>query len=224
MVPVDPLNPAAGYEFRSPDEFVVVGPTESFQTNRTETDHINATVTGILDADALPAPAGPNTTRYYLVVNTPPLLTSFPVSLLGRQIVFADDTLTVANQGAARIITNYGGNFVVVDRNNPEVDNGGVAQLTPQVGTLQALRRQAGFGGRVQRGLRPPTSSSLPTPDFVPSPAQARLDEGNVDVNWPAAGAARHRLGRAGAHRHQPPDPRPVRGGPPPHQRVRLRS
>jgi hypothetical protein len=186
MVPVDPLNPAAGYEFRSPDEFVVVGPTESFQTNRTETDHVSATVAAVLDADSPQTPVGPSTTRYLLLVSTPPLLTSYPVSLLGRQIVFADDTLTLANQGAARLITNYGGNFVAIDRDDPAVSNGDVAELDPpQVGDVFQL-----YVGR--QGSEDVSTTSIPAvdvvvdpppPDFVPSPAQAQQDEGTVDVS-----------------------------------------
>jgi|WetSurMetagenome_2_1015567.scaffolds.fasta_scaffold06777_6 hypothetical protein len=133
-VPVDPLDPAAGKRFVSPAEFVVVGPAESFQTNASEVVLVTVTVAAVYDADNLYNPPGPSTTRYMLVT-VPPSLTSYPVSLLGRDLEFAEDTATVANRGAVRPITNYSGNFVVVDRDDPNVANGTVAQLaTPAAG------------------------------------------------------------------------------------------
>jgi hypothetical protein len=135
MQPVDPGDLAAGYAFVAPADFIVVGPAESFQTNASEEDERLVVVSQVLDADRLPAPAGPATTRFYLVVVTPPALTALPVSLLGREIVFADDCPTIANRGAARIITGYGANFVVVDRSDPFVANGDVPELdVPQAG------------------------------------------------------------------------------------------
>lgn len=133
-VPVDPLDPAAGKKFVSPAEFVVVGPAESFQTNASEAVLVTVTVSFVYDADDLYNPPGPNTTRYMLVTD-PPSLTSYPVSLLGRDLEFAEDTTTAANRGAVRTITNYAGNFVVVDKADPDVANGTVPQLaTPVAG------------------------------------------------------------------------------------------
>lgn len=133
-VPVDPLDPAAGKRFVTPAEFVVVGPAESFQTNASEAVLVAVTVTAVYDADSLYDPPGPSTTRYMLVT-APPSLTSYPVSLLGRDLAFAEDTTTAANRGAVRPITSYAGNFVVVDRNDPDEANGTVPQLsTPAVG------------------------------------------------------------------------------------------
>jgi hypothetical protein len=191
MVPVDPLDPAAGYQFRSPDEFVVVGPTTSFQTNRTETDQITATVSAVLDADLLPTPAGPNTTRYYLQVTTPPLLTSFPVTLLGRQLVFADDTLTAANQGAARIVTGYGGNYVVIDRDDSTVNNGDVDVLDlPIAGDTFVL--QVGRQGSEDVSTTGDPAVDVfvlpPPPDFVPSPSQDLWHQGDVFVDASPSG------------------------------------
>jgi len=54
------------------------------------------------------------TTRYKLYV-TPTSLTSFGISMLGRQIVFDDSILTVDNEGAARLITGYASNWIVID-------------------------------------------------------------------------------------------------------------
>ena len=129
MVPVDPGNPAAGSVFRGPADYIVVGPAESFQTNTVDDDIVTAEVAAVLDADNLPALAGPSTTRYYVIVATPPLLTSYPVSLLGRQVVFAGD-VTAADEGASRFIQNYGGNFLVINRDDPSTSNGNVPTMT----------------------------------------------------------------------------------------------
>jgi hypothetical protein len=183
MVPVDPANPAAGSLFQGPAEFTVVDAALSVQTNPSEQTTILCEVAAVRDADTFGAP-GPNTTRYLLVVATPPLLTSYPVSLLGRQIVFADDTLTAADQGAARFITGYASNYVVVNRDDNTVDDGTVPTLTaPQVGDT--------FWVDVQRqGSEDVSSTSFPEidvyidpppPPFVASPAQ---DQGlEIDVN-----------------------------------------
>jgi len=129
MIPADPGNPAAGSVFRGPADFIVVGPAESFQTNVVGEDIVEVTVTIVLDADHLPSAAGPTTTRYYLVVATPPSLTSYPVSLLGRQVVFNGD-VTLPDEGAARPIQNYGANFVVVARDDSTPSNGNVPTMT----------------------------------------------------------------------------------------------
>src|SRR5512143_344786 len=73
MRPVDPGNPAAGFEFVSPAEFVVTGGAESIQTNTTSQDLVTITVAAVFDADNLYNAPGPNTARYYLRLATPPL-------------------------------------------------------------------------------------------------------------------------------------------------------
>lgn len=191
MVPAEPGNPAAGYLFRSPDEFVVVGPAQSFQTNRAETDRVNVTVAAALDADDLPNPAGATTLRYLLLVTTPPLLTSYAVSLLGRQIVFADDTLTAGDQGAARIITGYGGNYVVIDRDDAEPGNGDVETMDPPAaGDVFAI--YVGREASEDVSTTGPAAADVfvlpPPPDFVQNPAQALQDLGDVFVDQPPTG------------------------------------
>jgi hypothetical protein len=184
MVPIDPSDPAAGTMFLTPADFIVVGPAESFQTNTTEVDLVTVTIVAVLDADSLPNPATVNTTRYYLVT-APPTLTSYPVSMLGRQLTFATDTLTVTDQGAARLITSYGGNFVVVNRDDPTPSNGDVPTLAvPQVGdTFQLdVNRQGSeqvntVGGTVDVFVLPPP------PPFTPSFAPPMQDDGNFDVS-----------------------------------------
>jgi len=177
---VDPADHAKGKTFVEPSDFTVVGPAESFQTNLVEDEIVTVTVTIVLDADNLPHPPSPSTTRYYLVTS-PPRLTSYPVSLLGRQITFSDDTLTAADQGASRSIQNYGSSFVVINRDDTTVNNGDVPTLTtPQSGdTFEvAVNRQGSEqvnteGGTVDVFISPPP------PNFVPAaapPAAATVD------------------------------------------------
>ena len=79
------------------------------------------------------------TTRYRLFV-APTDLASFGISMLGRQIVFDDVILTVANEGAARLITGYAWNWIVINRNDPDDL---VANLSnPQVGDIFSLDTQ----------------------------------------------------------------------------------
>ena len=186
MVPVDPLDLSKGFDFRSPAEFIVAGPTISIQTNRAENTEVLATVLAALDADHLPSAAGPTTTRYYLLVGVPQPLTSFGVSLQGRQVIFADDTLTAADQGAARLITGYGANYVVVNRDDPTVDNGGVQQLTtPQLGDVFAVETYRQGSEDVDSTELPSVDVVVapPPPAFVPFPGQADQGRGNVDVS-----------------------------------------
>ncbi len=182
MQPVTPGNPADGFNFVGPADFVVVGPAESFQTNAV--DEIDTfTITNVLDADTLGAPT-PSTTRYYLVLATPPALTSFPVSMLGRQITFSADTLTAADQGASRLIQNYGANFITIARDDTTASNGDVPSLTtPQVGdTFElAVNRQGSEqvnteGGTVDVFILPPPVEGIAP---VTSPENFL---GNVDV------------------------------------------
>ena len=116
-----------------PDEFLVVGPNQSVQTNNSKDTTTLCTITGVYDADSLYNAANGGTIRYLLTV-APPSLTSYPISVLGRQITFADDTTTAADQGANRIITGFGGNYVVIDQSDSDLtDDGGVPTLTPPV-------------------------------------------------------------------------------------------
>lgn len=61
-------------------------------------------------------PPSTPTTRYKLFVSPQDLL-SFGLSMLGREIVFSDTTLTVLNQGASRFIGFFGNNYVVINKN-----------------------------------------------------------------------------------------------------------
>jgi hypothetical protein len=160
-------------------EFTVVGPVESFQTNATTQDQVTLTVTGVFDADHLPSAPSASTTRYYLSVLVPPLLTSYPVSLLGRQVVFTSGV----DQDAARFITGYGASFVVVDRDDPTDDSGGVPTLdAPSPGdtlTLDVARRgseQVNTAGETVNVVVSP-----PPPVNVPMPSQGILGGGTTN-------------------------------------------
>jgi hypothetical protein len=173
----DPSNHSLGMVFVEPADFIVVGPADSFQTNTTEVDEITLTVAAVYDADNLfHAPSG-STTRYYLVVGLP-ALTSYPVSMLGRQVVFADDTLTTADAGAARFITGYGTNFLVINRNDPSESNGNVPTLTdPQVGDTMSLDVNRLASEQVN-------TTALPTVDVIVAPPP------QVNVPFPAQAIA----------------------------------
>jgi hypothetical protein len=183
---VDPLNPAAGRRFVSPADFIVTGPAESFQTNNTEATTVGFTVTSVLDANTYAAPTSA-TTRYMLVVNPPnPVLTAFPVTMLGRQVVFADDTLTAGDQGAARIITGFGANFVVVNQADDSVSNGDVPVLAqPQAGDTFTIDTQRQGSEQVNTTSSPTVDVIIlpPPPTFVPNPAQSQGSLGTLNVS-----------------------------------------
>ena len=100
----------------NPAEFTVAGSDLSIQTNQTSATVQDYTIVAVLDAGTGLAPAS-TTTSYKLIV-TPASLASFGISMLGRQIVFDDSILTVANEGASRIVTGYGSNWIAIDRSD----------------------------------------------------------------------------------------------------------
>lgn len=180
---VDPMNPAAGKRFVPPAEFVVVGPATSFQTNKATATTVLCTITAVYDADNLWNVPSANTTRYLLVVAPPPL-TGYPISILGRQIIFADDTTTAGDQGAARFITGYSTNYVVIDKNDP------LDQLVPSLDEpvigdtfLLDIERQ----GSEEVNDRGPVTVDVvilpPPPLFVPDPNQALLNQGDQNIS-----------------------------------------
>lgn len=181
MQPVDPANLAMGYKFVPPAEHVVTGPATTFQTNQTSQDLVTVTVTSVLDADTAGLPT-PETTRYRLLT-APPSLTSYPVSLLGRQIVFTDLS---ANPGAARTITGYSGDFVVVNREDTDPGNGSVATLSePLPGdTFQVSTQRLGAEEVSTTAAAAVDVFILPEPpQFSPSPAQALLGGGTSEIS-----------------------------------------
>lgn len=180
-----PGDPSAGKNFVEPADFIVVGPAESFQTNATELDEVVLTVAAVYDADNLFQAPTPGTTRYYLVVGTPPDLTSYPVSLLGRQVIFSVDTTTSADAGAARLITNYGPSFVVVNRDDPTPSNGDVPILTtPQAGDTLSLDVSRLGSEQVNTTAPPTTNVAIDAPPvYYPSPAQSIAGGGTTDVS-----------------------------------------
>lgn len=181
FVPYDPSNLAFGLKFVGPAEFIVVGPAESFQTNLTEQDLVALIVTAVADADNPLVPPGPNTTRYVLYT-APPSLASYPVSVLGRQVTWDDLS---SNPGAVRNITSYGGNFVVVNRQDVTPSNGNVANLaTPLAGDVVSLDvNRQGAEPVVDWGE---TSNVVIFPDpspFVPNPGQAGSSDGSFNAS-----------------------------------------
>lgn len=135
----DPNIQAQSVTAGNPAEFTVAGPDISIQTNVTSATVQGFTVTGVLDADTGLAPAS-TTTRYKLIV-TPASLASFGISMLGRQIVFDDSIVTVANEGASRLITGYASNWIVIDRSDP-ADVFVPVLADPQIGDTFTLDSQ----------------------------------------------------------------------------------
>ncbi len=170
MQPVDPGDPGAGFNFIGPADFIVVGPAESFQTNAVD-EVVEYTLTAVLDADNLPNVAGPNTIRYKLILDVPPTLTSFPVSMLGRQIVFVT-TSSPQNEGATRSVQFYGADYVVINRDDATVSNGDVPQMvTPSIGdTFDITVNRQGSeqvnteGGTIDVFILPPPPVNGPFP------------------------------------------------------------
>ena len=89
-------------------------------------------------------PPSTPTTRYKLFVSPQDLL-SFGLSMLGREIVFSDTTLTVLNQGASRFIGFFGNNYVTIDKDEMADEDAPVLD-DPQPGDIFFLnvQRQGG--------------------------------------------------------------------------------
>lgn len=122
------------------------------------------------------------TTRYRLGV-VPADLTSFGISILGREIVFDDDTVTVADRGASRLVAYYGAGCVVVNRSDPDDDSVPV-MVAPQAGDAFTLYVQR-EGSEVFTDLSGQTTDvtiAPPPPIFVPNPTQSQASLGTVDV------------------------------------------
>jgi hypothetical protein len=188
-VPVDPMDPSAGKRFVTPGEFLVVGPDQSIQTNNSKATTVLRTITAVYDADNPWNAPTPTTTRFMLVVGQP-TLTNYPISILGRQIVFADDTITVGDQGAVRNITGFSTNYVVVNSDNP---NDQVvpslintdAPTGPQIGDTFTLDVQRQGAEDISRESLPTINVVISPPPLVdvPNPGQALNNRGTIDVS-----------------------------------------
>jgi hypothetical protein len=123
------------------------------------------------------------TTRYRLGVS-PADLASLGVSMLGRELVFDDDTLTVADRGASRLVAYYAAGYVVVDRSDPDDDSVPV-MAEPQAGDTLTLfvQREGSEVFTDQQGTVTDVVVAPPPPTFVPSPQQGMPSLGTVDVS-----------------------------------------
>jgi hypothetical protein len=180
---VDPLNPALGKKFVTPGEFLVVGPASTVQTNLSETTQVLCTVTAVYDADNLWNAPTASTTRFALVV-APPSLNSYPISILGREIVFDSATITTADRDAVRVITGYKTNYIVIDKEDPE-DETVPLLADPVVGdTFWLDVEREGSQDIIQHSDAPTNVYISPAPpSFVPNPSQALINAGNVDIS-----------------------------------------
>lgn len=130
------------------------------------------------------------TTRYRLgmvaqlvPVLIPANLTSFGVSLAGRELVFDDNTLTVADRGANRLIESYNATSLVISRSDLEDDT--VPVMTPpQVGDGFTLYVQREGAEVFTDDVGTPTNVIIAPspPTFMQNPAQALQSQGTVDV------------------------------------------
>ena len=130
------------------------------------------------------APYVQPTTRYKLYV-TPTDLTSFGISMLGRQIVFDQDSET---PGAVRNITGYGSGWIVIDQVNP-ADMDTPTLQTPQPGdafTLDTQRQGSEIitsgTGIVQDVTIAPLPPAAPVVAFDPGTMIPSGTQGTVDV------------------------------------------
>jgi hypothetical protein len=107
-------------------------------------------------------------TRFRIYVN-PATLTSYPISLLGREILF-DGNITPANEGASRLITGYGANFVVVDRNDPS-DTSVPILSNPQIGDTFTIDTEREGSEEFSRVFEAPAEVTIfpDPPAFVPN-------------------------------------------------------
>jgi hypothetical protein len=122
------------------------------------------------------------TSRYKLVV-APADLNAFGISMLGRQILFDDVILTVANEGAARIIAMYGGNYIVINRDDP-ADQTVPILASPQITDTFTLDVQRQGGEPISRGTGGTvdvTIAPLPVVD-IPMSFPSENFQGNIDV------------------------------------------
>jgi hypothetical protein len=185
---VDPLNPALGRRFVPPGEFLVVDSKTTIQTNESVATTVLCTITGVFDADNLWNAPTATTLRLLLTVSAP-ALTSYLVSVLGREITFSEVTLTPSIAGAVRTITGFGTNFVAINVNNP--NDSEVPSLITLPGPVRPVVGDS-FWLNVQREGAQDVSQDVTTPidviilpqppAFVPNAGQSLHNEGTIEV------------------------------------------
>jgi hypothetical protein len=163
-------------------EFTVAGPTTSIQTNQNNDTQRSYVVTSVLDADTGQAP-GVSTTRYKLGVS-PSDLMSFGISLLGRQIVFDDNTLTASDAGATRFVSFYKAGYLIINQQEPN-DPIIPVLTTPQVGDAFYLFIQRQGSEMFSESLGTAIDVTIFPPPAIntPSPPQAALSQGNIEIS-----------------------------------------
>ena len=127
-------------------------------------------------------PSAP-TTRYRLGVSPADLL-SFGVTLVGREVVFDPGTLTVADQGASRVVEALGAGYVVVSKQDP-ADARVPTLATPQPGDAFVLNVQR-LGSETfseQTGQVTDVVVAPPPPVFVPDAPSSQSSQGTTDVS-----------------------------------------
>ena len=165
--PLDPDIAEQDLTAGSIADFTVAGPDISIQTNQSAETAKDYKVMSILDADTRLPPTS-LTTRYRLTVN-PHDLTSLEVSMQGRPIVFDNAILTANNEGASRIITGYGANFIVIDKYD---DNDQIVPIldNPHPGDTFTLNVQRQGSEVVSRDTGTTTNVTISPPPLVDVP------------------------------------------------------
>ena len=120
------------------------------------------------------------------------------ISILGRNIVFSNDTLTAANQGAVRAIGGFGTNFVTIAQEDQN-DQGVPELATPHVGDTFTLDVQRQGAQDIQRTGVPPVDVVIlpPPPAFVPNANQVLNNKGDVNVSTGQQPDLHRHVGRA---------------------------
>lgn len=125
------------------------------------------------------------TTRYRIGVS-PADLTSFGISMLGRELAFDALTATAADRGAVRVIDYYGAGYVVVEKYD-DGDESVPVLSTPTAGPpgdtfTVSVQREASEVFTHQAGQVVNVTVAPPPPDFAPSTAQGLASQGSVNV------------------------------------------
>jgi hypothetical protein len=163
-------------------EYTVAGPRTSIQTNQGEDTKRPYVVSSVLDADTVGVPSA-TTLRYRLGVTVPDLQ-SFGISLLGRPLVFNEDTLTPGDAGATRRVSYFRADSITVDRQDP-ADHQVPILVEPHPGDSFYLfiQRQGSETFSELTGITTDVTISPAPAINIPNPPQGNLYQGTIDIS-----------------------------------------
>jgi hypothetical protein len=165
----------------NPAEFIVTS-DQSIQTNATVATKRGYVVTSVRDADTGLAPVAATTRFKLLVAPTDLAVLGIPVS--GRQIVFDDSILTVANEGATRTVSGYGSNFIVISRDDP-FDSQVSSMAIPTIGDTFTMNVQRLGSETISRDTGVTENVFISPPPLAAQPTNFSSEnfQGTVDVS-----------------------------------------